>query len=100
MVAVDSKGHAVTDLKREDFHIFDSGKLQLLRLFAPSGSGSAAPSAGSTPAAGQAEPMPPGYAMRLLDWLNTGYDERPRVRENVLRLLKSFKPRQKLGFIC
>jgi VWFA-related protein len=97
VVAVDSAGHAVTDLRREDFQVFDSGKSQPLRLFAPSRSGDAPPSPGSRPAPGETEPTPPGYAVILLDWLNTAYADRLRVQEKLLLLMKNFEPRQKVG---
>jgi VWFA-related protein len=97
VVATDSAGHTVADLRPEEFHIFDNGKPRPLKLFSPSGSISGPPSANSTPAPGQAEPAPPGYAVVLLDWLNTGYDDRLRVQEKVLRLLKNYEPHQKLG---
>jgi VWFA-related protein len=98
VVAVDSAGHPVTDLRQQDFQIFDNSKPQPIKLFSPSRSEIAPPSAGATPSApGEAGPTPPGSAVLLLDWLNTGYPDRLRVQENVLRLLKNFQPRQNLG---
>lgn len=99
VAAVDSAGHPMAGLRRENFQIFDNSKPQPLTLFAPSRSGSAPISAGSTAtnAPSEVAPTPPGYAMLLIDWINTGYGERLRVQENVLRLLKNYEPRQKLG---
>jgi VWFA-related protein len=96
VVAVDSAGRPVTALRREDFQLFDSGKPQTLKLFSPPRNASAPPS-GSKSAAGEAEPTPPGYAVVLIDWLNTAYPDRLRVQDKLLLLLKNFEPRQKVG---
>jgi VWFA-related protein len=96
VVAVDSVGRPVTDLRREDFHVFDSGKPQTLKLFSPPRDASAPPSS-STSAPGEAEPTPPGYAIVLIDWLNTAYPDRLRVQDKLLLLLKNFEPRQRVG---
>src|SRR5579864_8797496 len=86
VVAADQQGHPVTDLKQEDFQIFDNGKPQPLRVFVAEKLGVKRP-----------EPSPPGtftnqfaddesrsdYTVILLDWLNTGFTAQAYVREKL-----------------
>ncbi|MGB7548217.1 MAG: VWA domain-containing protein, partial [Terracidiphilus sp.] len=53
VVALDKKGHPVTDLKPEDFDVYDNGRKQTVRFFSRA---EAAPAEVSASAAGQAGP--------------------------------------------
>jgi VWFA-related protein len=92
VVATDSKGHPITDLRREDFQVLDNSKPQVLRLFA-----SASPAASGAGGPGDATPTEPRYAFVLLDWLNTAYPFRLAAQANLLHLLRTYQPKQKLG---
>src|SRR5689334_17887344 len=70
VVAVDGQGRPVTDLRREDFQVFDEKKLQPLALFVPDGL-PAAPQSSAAPADGTPESKT-GYTAIPLDWLNSG----------------------------
>jgi VWFA-related protein len=55
VVAIDKKGHPVTDLKPEDFEIYDNGRKQTVRFFSQAGE---RPATQSAPAPGQPGPAP------------------------------------------
>jgi VWFA-related protein len=91
VVAHDSSGRAVGDLKWEEFEVLDSGKPQTLAVFIPERVSASAPPAISTPtqgifsnqiAAGQAAER--AYAVILLDYLNTGFRNTARARQSAL----------------
>jgi len=99
VVAEGDHGVPVADLSRSDFQILDNNVPQTIRLFAAYRSASAAaavPSTGTeeTPAW---SPTPSGYAVILLDWMNTGYALRVMVQDAVLKLLKNYEPRQRVA---
>jgi VWFA-related protein len=96
VMATDSKRNPVTDLRREDFQVFDNSKPQTIRLFSPYQTAGKRPPAGLS-LVGVQEPTAPGYAMILVDWLNTSPGARPYVQDAVIRLLKNYEPRQKLA---
>ena len=63
VVALDKKGHPVTDLQREDFEIYDNGRKQNLRYFSRPGAQEAVP-APNQPVSSPDEPV---YSNRRAD---------------------------------
>ena len=99
LVAEDSKGRPVTDLQKADFKILDDGKPQPITLFTAERSATVSqslPGSAAKQAEGAAEPAG-GYALLLLDWLNTGLTDRVQAKDQAIRLLKRFQARQKVG---
>jgi VWFA-related protein len=94
VIAEDSKGRPVADLKRSDFTIQDDRKPQAITLF--SADRGVAPSAPNSSAKEPADSVQafPGYSVILLDWLNITYSYRVQAQEQVLALLKKYQPRQ------
>ncbi len=98
LVAEDSKGRPVTDLRQKDFQIFDDGKPQPITLFTSERDAvtPGAPGASAKQAANPAE-TDAGYALIVLDWLNTAMADRVMAIDQAIRQLKNFQPRQKVG---
>jgi VWFA-related protein len=121
VVAQDKKGHPVTDLKREDFEIYDDGDLQRIQFFTPAGSGSAVEPASPTarPSEPAAQPASasaaPAYSNRrgteagvkpetqgnltilLIDGSNLAYPDLTRARAEMLRFLASLPAGERVG---
>ena len=98
VVATNSKGKPVLNLQRSDFQILDDRKPQQITLFRVEGRVQSQPAAVGGPTAGEKEErVPSGYALIVLDWLNTPYFDRLRAQEQVIRLLKGFEPSQRVG---
>jgi VWFA-related protein len=98
VVASDSKGKPVLNLQSSDFQILDDHKLQPITLFRVEGRAQSQPGAVDRPRAGRKEEhVPSGYALIVLDWLNTPYFDRLRAQEHVLHLLKEYEPSQRVG---
>jgi VWFA-related protein len=95
VVAEDSQGRPVTDLKQADFQIEDDRKPQPITLFSADRGAQSAPATTSNSA--NSEEAPPGYAVILLDWLNIKYSYRLKAREQVIGLLKKYQPRQRVA---
>ncbi len=98
LVAEDSKGRPVIDLQQSDFKILDDGKPQPITLFTSEQStplSRSVPGSAARQAEGAAEQG--GYALLLLDWLNTGLTDRVQAKDQAIRLLKRFQARQKVG---
>ena len=100
VVAHDSKGRAVTDLKKEDFELFDNGKPQDIAVFTAD-TAAPAPRAAAlkafpedvvSPAA-----TPRGNAVILLDYLNSGFIPAAWARVEIVRLLNNFDPTGKVA---
>src|ERR1017187_2180415 len=100
VVAHDSKGRAVTDLKKEDFELFDNGKPQDIAVFTAD-TAAPAPRAAAlkafpedvvSPAA-----TPRGNAVILLDYLNSGFIPAAWARVEIVRLLNNFDPAGKVA---
>jgi len=99
--AHDSKGRPVTDLKKEDLELFDSGKQQEIAVFY--GEAGGAP-AGKTPprAPGSfTNRLPPprqgGTAVILLDWSNSGFRTTARAREQARQMMERLGPAERVG---
>jgi len=99
VAAHDSKGNAVTDLKQEDFQVFDNGKEQEIAEFSAERAASAQPVALGAPAGDNTQPAdkPGGYAVILLDYLNSGHDPATRARGEIAQFLKDFDPQGRLA---
>ena len=96
VVAVDSHAKAIADLQKSEFEILDNGQPQTIRLFSAYRGYAASPHA-TVDGARDSSPTPAGYALILLDWMNCGYAGRLGVQEAVLKLLKSYQPKQRLA---
>ncbi len=101
VVALDKKGRPVTDLKPEDFEIYDNGVKQELRTFEQAGTAHAPASAASAAAPRQPEfsnrPPAPGKAgagetntiVLLMDGGNMAFVDLANAREQTVRFLKA-----------
>ncbi|MGZ7052956.1 MAG: VWA domain-containing protein, partial [Candidatus Angelobacter sp.] len=97
VVARDSKGVPVTDLKQEDFTVLEDGKEQKLRIFSfqhPDDSAAAAPA--QAPASGMnvVDNLPhfkPGRALNviLMDALNTSRLNQVSMRQAMIKFLET-----------
>jgi VWFA-related protein len=99
VMAEDSRGNPVTDLRREEFHLQDNRQSQPITFFTFEG-GSGSPAASPAGSAGMAPvraPVRDSYAVFLLDWLNPRYVDRLAVRDAVDKLLKDITPRQRVA---
>jgi VWFA-related protein len=98
VVATDAHGSRVADLKRGDFEVLDNHKPQPLTLFTADRGSSVSAASGSHAgkSAGETETTP-GYALLVIDWLNTKYADQIQSQEKVVKLLKSFQPRQRVA---
>jgi VWFA-related protein len=97
VVAQDSKGRSVADLKREDFQVQDDRKPQPITLFAAYRGTPAPASAQATAEPVETAPSADSYSLILLDWLNTAYVDRYNSRQQVLHLLKTYQARQRVA---
>jgi VWFA-related protein len=100
VVVEDKQHHPVTDLKQQDFVLFDQGKPQKLAFF------SAAPAQHVSPVPVRrlprnvftnrydlkGEDTPSSVTMVLFDALNTSPQDQEYVRKEVIRFLKELKP--------
>lgn len=102
VVAQDKQGRPVVDLKKEDFEVFDNGKLCTINVFVVEAPGSTA----------QPRPLPrysftnqfarttgarSGYAVILLDWLNTPWSDQARSRQQVVQMLQRIELNDKVA---
>jgi VWFA-related protein len=98
VTAQDSSGHFVRDLSKDDFEVRDDGKLQRITTFAADVSAAPASAAGGgAPGAADAAEASANYALVVLDWLNTRYADRIHAQELLVKLLKTFQPKQKVA---
>ncbi len=118
VVAYDKKGRPVTDLKAEDFEIYDNGRKQEVRSFSPAPTGSPAP-AGSAPpppapvsvpdhifsnrAAEAASPLAPqtspaaGATILLIDEGHLAWADLNYARGQMLKFLDTLPAGQRVG---
>jgi len=95
VVVRDSQGHAIGNLKQEDFQVFDKGKPQLITKFSVEKSGGAATLEKSTDRnLSQAAPgqettltMPDRYVAYLFDDVHLKFEDLARVRDAAARHL-------------
>ncbi len=96
VVAEDKDGKPVANLEKSDFEILDSGEPQAIRLFAAYRGANPAPKAGRG-APQDDSPTPAGYALIVADWLNTTYPRRVIARDQLLKLIQEYQPRQRVA---
>jgi len=104
-VIVQKHGQPVTDLKKEDFQLHESGRPQRIDLFSVE-------STGNTPLPQTAKPLPPGIftneleqkpgtpasvTIILLDNNNTNLQNQMQARRQVLQYLQTIKPEDHIG---
>ncbi|WP_255462464.1 VWA domain-containing protein [Granulicella sp. WH15] len=89
LVVEDSKGHVVDDLKREDFHVTESGEPQTVLNFDPSGAHTPAPelNINSTAELDQQAPRAPVNII-LLDEFNTRFEDMAFARYSLKKFLE------------
>lgn len=114
IVAYDKKGRPLTDLKAENFEVYDNGRKQEIRFFTPA-AGSMAPSS-SPPAAteapnrrftnrvddpaavGGAAPAPqPDATILLIDESHIGWNDLTNARRQMLEFLGTLAPTEHVG---
>jgi VWFA-related protein len=106
VVARDAQGHAVGNLSREDFQLFDSGKLQTISRFSVEKFGETAeetappPSAPGAPMpATPSKPvpiLPERYVAYVFDDVNTGFADLAQTREAAYRhMVTSLRPSER-----
>jgi VWFA-related protein len=117
VVAVDKKGHPVTDLKPGDFEIYDNGRKQEVRFFSPAGAETGKESGGAASPSGPA-PDEPVFSNRgadlagpistsetaegsttilLIDAGNLAWADLTHARAEMLRFLKSVPAGERVG---
>jgi len=116
VVVRDKHGHAVRDLKQDDFELYDQGKAQRIQLFAlppngalPSPSGPVAtpapvpsPAAPRSPAQTYTNRKAGGQERRsvtviLIDPLDMWCQEWPRNRDGIIKFLRQASPANRIG---
>lgn len=127
VVVYDKKGHPVTDLRREDFEIYDNGRKQEIRFFSefsseapPRASAGQTPGAPAAPAAGPAaaagkdetftnrapDAVAPGSAapdqdanatILLIDQSHIAWADLTNARQQVVKFLNEAAPGERIG---
>jgi VWFA-related protein len=120
LVAYDKQGHAVTDLKAEDLELYDNGRKQEIRFFAPAtnpapipvpaSSASASPSPAAAPdhtfsnrAAGPVSGETPssspqtGATILLIDESHVAWNDMNYARGQMLKFLGTLAPSERVG---
>ena len=99
--AHDSQGRPVTDLKKQDFALFDNGKQQQIQvLYGETGASEPQPAPPRAPAALTNASLParqPGAAVILIDWANTGFRNSARARAQARKMLARLGPDERVG---
>lgn len=102
VVAEDKKGHPLLDLTREDFEIYDQGKIQKVRIFTK-GSVESSPVTSQTvdlkSGAGisftnmaESRSSPGAVTIILIDSLNTKWVNQAYARQQIIKFLRQIEP--------
>ena len=111
IVAYDRKGHAVKDLRREDFELLDNGRKQDVRFFSQfvseptaSAPADAAPgrsfsnrAADTTPAPLAATPTETGATILVIDEANIAWPDMSHARQEILKFISTLAPGERVG---
>ncbi|HEY2859665.1 MAG TPA: VWA domain-containing protein, partial [Terracidiphilus sp.] len=117
VVAFDKKGRPVTDLKQEDFEVYDEGRKQDIRFFAaPAGSAATPPPPGAAAAAEPAsaaysnraaappttasappQPGPDGGTILLIDESHVAWNDFNYARGQMLKFLSALPPGERVA---
>ena len=110
IVAYDKKGKPVTDLKAEDFEIYDNGRKQDVRSFSQFSSGASAESptsetrdrtftnrAANSASGSTRTATDPSAAVLLIDEGHIAAADMSRARQEMLRFLSSTAPGERVG---
>jgi VWFA-related protein len=102
VVAQDKQGRPVVDLKREDFELFDNGKRCPISIFVVEAPGIASqpqsvPRNTFTNQFARTAGVRSAHAVILLDWLNTGWEDQARTRQQVIRMLQRIEPNDRIA---
>ena len=104
VIAKDSQGRPVEDLKKDDFELTDNGKPRQIAGFAmekilPTPQATPQPTAPDvfTNRIADANAPRAGYAAILMDWFNTGVGNTQRARLDALKVLKGMDPNGKVA---
>ena len=102
VVAQDKQGHPVADLEKEDFEVFDNGKPCPIKVFVVEAPGSSTqprplPRSTFTNQFARTTGARSGYAVILLDWLNTAWADQARARKQVVQMLQRIELNDKVA---
>jgi VWFA-related protein len=102
-VVVSNKSGPVTDLTKDDFRLFDRGKLQKIAVFQKNStlrteqaSAPASPDVFSNRSVARPD-SPPGVTIFLLDALNTHFPDQIQAKKEFLKLLGQIQPDDRMG---
>jgi len=106
VVVNDKKGHPITDLKAEDFEIYDNGRKQELRFFNEFSSNPAAPVADTKPDRSFTNRAPDatstastgaGATVVLIDESHIAWPDMAHARQEILRFIATLAPSERVG---
>ena len=102
VIVQDKQGRPVVDLKKEDFEVLDNGKLRPLTLFVVEAPGIAVqpqsvPHNTFTNQFARTTGARSGYAVIVLDWLNTPWSDQTRARQQVVQMLKRIEQNDRIA---
>ncbi len=97
VVVQDEEGRPVTDLKKEDFEVLDNGKKRPISIFVAETPTIATTSHSLPPDVftnqfAQTQGARSGYAVVLLDWLNTSWTDQAQSRQQAVKMLQKIGP--------
>lgn len=109
VVALDKKGHPITNLKPEDFEVYDNGVKQDVRSFMRMNAEAVAPSASSSPATAPAEfsnqnlgeaqsaQSQQNAIVLLIDSSNLSFGDFTDARQQMLQFLRTVGPNERVA---
>jgi VWFA-related protein len=107
VVVHDRDGRPVTDLKKEDFTVFERGKPQQIVFFSMDSAAAAGaaqpaslPSDVFTNTLAQRAGVPTSITIILLDLVNTAWADQHAAREGLVKFLKQIEPQDRLAIFA